>query len=140
MTLANLYGTLLGEVLIHGYDIARAEGKPWKMEAEAARLAVYATTASLPVGVNPETTKGVNLRLNMRIRGGRCFQIHLHDGAGETQPCGKADATVSTDAAALLLVGFGRVGPVGLALKGKVFAWGRRPDLPVRINKYLLPI
>lgn len=140
MTLANLYGTLLGEVLVHGHDIAKGDGKTWTMDPEAARLAVYATTATLPVGVNPETTKNVDVRMNVRIRGGKCYQIHLHSGTGETQACGRADATVSTDAAALLLVGFGRVSPLVPALRGKMFAWGRRPDLPVRIGKYLLPI
>jgi uncharacterized protein (TIGR03083 family) len=140
MTLANLIGTLLGEVLVHGHDIAKGDGKKWTMDPEGARQAVYATTATLPIGVNPETTRDVDLRLNVRVRGGRCFQIHLHNGTGETLACGKADATISTDAGAMLLAGFGRVNPLGLTLRGKIFAWGRNPVLPARLGKYLLPI
>ena len=140
MTLANMNATLLGEVLVHGHDIAKGDGKSWKMDPEAARLAVYATTATLPLGVDSETAKDIDVRLNVRLRGGRAFQMHLFNGTGTTEPCGKADATISADAAAFMLVGFGRIGPVAPVLTGKIIAWGRKPLLAARMNKYFLPI
>ena len=140
MTLANLNATILGEVLVHGFDIAKGDGKSWKMDPEASRLAVYATTATLPLGVDQEAAKDIDVRLNVRLRGGRAFQMHLFNGTGTTEPCSKADATISADAAAFMLVGFGRIGPVVPVLTGKIIAWGRRPLLAARMNKYLLPI
>lgn len=140
MTLANLVATVLGEVLVHGYDIAQAQSKPWKMDPEAARVAVYATTATLPLGINPETTADIDVRLNVRIRGGQCFAVHIANGKGWSEECGRADATISADAATFMLVGFGRMGPLGPALKGKILAWGRKPYLAARLSKYTLPI
>lgn len=140
MTLANLVATLLGEVLVHGYDIAQAQSKSWKMDPEAARVAVYATTATLPLGINPETTADIDVRLNVRLRGGQCFAVHIASGKGWSEECGKADATISADAETFMLVGFGRIGPLKPVLTGKIFAWGRKPFLAARLSKYTLPI
>ena len=137
MTLANLVGTLLGEVILHGYDIAQTTGKRLTIDPEAARQAVYATTATLPLAVNEETTRDLDVRLEMRIRGGERFTIHLDHGAARTEPAtGRADLFMSSDPVAYLLVGFGRTSPWPQVLKGKMFSWGRRPSIAVKLPSF----
>ncbi len=137
MTLANLVGTLLGEVILHGYDIAQTTGKRLTIEPEAARQAVYATAATLPLAVDEDATRDLDVRLEMRIRGGKRFTIHLDHGKARTEPAtGRADLFMSSDPVAYLLVGFGRTSPWPQVLKGKMFSWGRRPSIAVKLPNF----
>ena len=137
MTLANLVGTLLGEVILHGYDIAQTTGKRLTIEPEAARQAVYATAATLPLAVDEEATRDLDVRLEMRIRGGERFTIHLDHGAARTERAGgRADLYMSSDPVAYLLVGFGRTSPWPQVLKGKMLSWGRRPSIAIKLPTF----
>jgi putative sterol carrier protein len=43
------------------------------------------------------------------------------------------DTHISADPPTLLLMGYGRIGPVKPALTGKLFAWGRKPWLGMKM-------
>ncbi|MDQ4145500.1 MAG: maleylpyruvate isomerase N-terminal domain-containing protein [Actinomycetota bacterium] len=137
MTVANLVGTILGEVILHGYDIARTIGTQMQIDPGAARLAVYATTATLPLAVDERATADLDVRLEMRIRGGEAFVVHIDYGAARTEPTGaRADFYMSSDPLAYLLVGFGRSGPLRQVLRGKMISWGRRPSLALKLPTF----
>ena len=137
MTVANLVGTILGEVILHGYDIARTIGEDLEIDPQAARLAVYATTATLPLAVDKKTTASLDVRLEMRIRGGERFTVHIDHGEARTEPISNnADLYMSADPVAYLLVGFGRTGPWAQVFSGKMLAWGRRPSLATKLPTY----
>jgi uncharacterized protein (TIGR03083 family) len=137
MTVANLVGTLLGEMIVHGYDIARTTKQKLTIDPDAARLAVYATSATLGLAVNPDTTKELSARLEMRIRGGESFVIHIDDGTARTErPDGGADLYMSADPIAYLLVGFGRSGPLAQVARGRMIAWGKKPLIAAKLPTY----
>lgn len=77
---------VLGELLIHGYDVARATGRPWRIEAHEARLLVPSELLSAWLADDApdevyELRLGTTAPIRLEIRAGR---IHLGDGTGGT--------------------------------------------------------
>ncbi|MDQ4095354.1 MAG: maleylpyruvate isomerase N-terminal domain-containing protein, partial [Actinomycetota bacterium] len=137
ITVADLAGVMVGEMIVHGYDIARTLGKSLTIDGDAARCAAYATLPLLPLAVDPDTTRSVNVGIEIRIRGGESFLVDIHDGTARARrPSGKADLYVSADPVAYLLVAYGRWGPWTPLLRGRMIAWGRRPAVALKLPTY----
>ena len=138
-TLGEMLGILLGEVLLHGRDIAKAVGQAWAIDKGDARLVLASTMGLLPLLVNPEATAGVNASYDIRIRGGARVALRIHNGeATVTSADGSVDCHVSADPVAMLLVSYGRQSQWPPALTGKLLAWGRKPWLGMRMTRYLV--
>lgn len=119
----------LGEVLVHGYDIARAARARWTIPRAEAALAVEGFVPLLPFIVDEERARGRRLRCELRIRGGARVVVALEGPTLELEPPSgdPVDCTMSVDPATFLLLTFRRVGLAGVILRGRVTAWGRRP-------------
>jgi hypothetical protein len=85
LDLAGVTGAELGEVLVHGYDIATAMQRPWPLPADDARLALCAALRLTSAYVNPEAARGHTGGYDLRIRGGPRVVIRFTGGrvAGE---------------------------------------------------------
>jgi hypothetical protein len=128
---------LIGEFLIHGYDIATTIGRPWDLDRHAAELTVYGTASTMPLAVNPDTTAGVHALLQVRVRGGASFAVRIDDGYVTTEPAGaKADLYSSVDPVSYLMVGFGRISPIKAFATGRLIGWGRRPGLALKLPTF----
>jgi hypothetical protein len=139
VALANMLGIGLAEYLLHGRDIAKALKRPWTIRADDARLTLAAALPLLPLLVNPATTAGVRARYDLRVRGGTRLAVTINDGALAVSADGQpADCHVSADPVALLLVAYGRRSQWVPILTGRLFAWGRKPWLGVRLVRYLV--
>ena len=66
---STVLGIELGELLVHGFDIARAAGLPWTIDRPAALLTLRAYLPLLPFNMDRVRAEGVHLDLEMRIRG-----------------------------------------------------------------------
>lgn len=119
----------LGEVLVHGYDIARAARLPWRIEPADALVAHREFVALLPYLLDQKRSAGVRLSAELRIRGMEPVPVRVADGTLRIEKFvgQKVDVTMSVDPAAYLLMSFNRVGPVSQMLRGKLLVWGRRP-------------
>ena len=128
-TLAAGTAILLGEYLLHGLDLARSLGRPWRIEPDHARLVIAGATAVLPAYVNPETARGVTVAYDVRVRGGPRFAFRLTDGQATVEPgaAGPVDCHIGADPVAFLLVSYGRESQWRPILRGRMTAWGRRP-------------
>jgi uncharacterized protein (TIGR03083 family) len=126
---------LLEECLIHGYDIARATGRPWQIRRHHALLAVergvLPLIAALPptAFVNQERAASFRARISMRLRGGGRTVMVFDRGSLTLDAAGArdVDAHISADPAALILVFIGRQGIGKPLLAGDLAAWGRQP-------------
>lgn len=142
---------LLEELLVHGFDLARAGGRPWPIDPSRAALAIVGAaapivTAAGPMAfVNPKHAAGFRSRFDIRLRGQGRFTVAFDDGlrmlvGADGQDDGQPfDAHVSVDPAAMLLLMLNRVKAGPLALRGKVVIWGRRPWRVARMVAAMSP-
>jgi uncharacterized protein (TIGR03083 family) len=127
---------LLGEFVVHGYDVARSIGRPWPIEAAHARLIVAAATAVLPRYVDRAAAAGLTATYQVHLRGGPSFQARFDRGTatvGPSQP-GAADCRLTVDPVTFLLVAYWRRSQWPGILRGQLRAWGRRPWLGTRFQ------
>jgi hypothetical protein len=128
---STMLGVELGEVLVHGWDIARACGLAWPIEAHHASIALGSMLPVYPALVDKETAAGFTAVYEMRVRGNGTAvfvfdraELHLE------APSDRAvDFRMSVDPASYLLLGMRRIPPWKPMLRGKVLVWGRRPWL-----------
>jgi hypothetical protein len=123
-------GIELGELLVHGFDIAGAAGRPWHIDRVHALLTLRSYLPVWPFTVDPSRAEGVRLDVEMRLRGyEQASLIRVADGAltvavSDGEP---VHAHMSADPAAQLLLNWNRVPVWRLMLTGKLLVWGRQP-------------
>jgi uncharacterized protein (TIGR03083 family) len=127
----------LGELTVHGHDIATGTGRPWPIPAEHAKLIVGTVCPEMsPLAVRPEAARGAPVTYEVRLRGnGPRYVIRVADGTAEVRAVGgPVDCVISADPVTYLLVVYGRM-PLGRALmRGEMLARGRRPWLGLRFK------
>lgn len=128
--------TLLGEALVHGYDIARAEGLPWRIEPEHAVLTVEGLVPVMVHFVDEEAAAGLDAGFEIRLRGGSTSYWYFEKGrlTIEDSAIRPPDCHIAADPVTFLLMSYNRIGPTVPALSGKVRVWGRRPWLATRLG------
>ena len=138
MSGATLTGILLGEMLMHGYDVARAIGRPWEIERQDAVLTLKAIAELLPHYL---TEEGKRARASFRIavRGGEPLTFRFKGGTMEASENDRdpVDCRMTVDPVAFLLVGYGRTGLWPAVVKGQMLAYGRKPWLALSFQSYL---
>lgn len=136
--LVALAGLAIGEATVHGWDIARAEGRPWPMDPVEASLVIKAIGVVAPHFLTEEGERATaSIRINLRKSGSLTFRF----GGGELKVSstdeGAVDCRISADPVAFLLTGYGRVGLFGPIATGKLIAYGRKPWLGMRFTNYM---
>jgi uncharacterized protein (TIGR03083 family) len=127
----------LGELTVHGYDIAIGTGRPWPISAEHAKLIVGTVCPEMsPLVVCPEAGRGAPVAYEVRLRGnGPRYVIRVADGTAEVRAAGgPVDCVISADPVTYLLVVYGRMPLVRAVLRGGILAKGRRPWLGLRFK------
>lgn len=139
LTLAADAGRHLGELLVHGLDMARALREPWPIAPDHARLVLAALPATMPWFVDERAARGVRASYELRVRGGPRFVCRFADGrlAIETPGGHPVDCVITVDPVAFLLAAYGRASPWGPILRGQMLAWGRRPWLAFRFKRLM---
>lgn len=134
----------LNELLVHGYDLAKAEGVPWTIDRRDAALVVcgflFPSIAGLGRAMVAQEEAG-NLKATLEIRvrgGGRAFFNFDHGDLSVTaEPAGRVDCVLSVDPVAFLLVAWGRISQWQAIPKGQLLAWGRKPWLALKLRSML---
>lgn len=136
---------LLNETVVHGYDIARAAGRPWRIHSAHAVMLMDRFFIPLIKGadpralVNADTAAGLNATFDVRIRGGSRFLFVFDDRAlrVKTPSARRVDCHLSADPVAFLLVFWKRRSQWQAIANGQLMAWGRKPWLAPRFRSFL---
>jgi Mycothiol maleylpyruvate isomerase N-terminal domain/SCP-2 sterol transfer family len=137
---ATATGLLLGELDVHGFDVARTGGTRWPIPAEDGRTILRAAVVLAPLYVDPETTRGVSVTFRIVVRGGPAFRIRFDDGTATVEAAaGEADVTIRADPVSLVLLSYGRVSKWRALATGKLYATGRRPWAALDFDRFFLP-
>jgi mycothiol maleylpyruvate isomerase-like protein len=131
ITLAALAGLMVGEVVLHGYDLAFALGWPWPIDPIDANLSLGGFAPVLGLIVDPEQARGHSAGYGIELRGGPAMTVRFTDGVYGLEAAGAApvDVTISADPVAFLLVASGRLSRYEAIALGLLSAGGRRPEL-----------
>jgi uncharacterized protein (TIGR03083 family) len=133
---------LLNEALVHGYDIAVADGRSWVIDGRYAAIAfegfLLQVFQKLPATamVVPERAATLRARFEIRLRGAGRFCLVFDRGEMRVAPAGsgRVDCHLTADPAAFFLVAWGRRNQWEAIAKGQILAWGRRPWLGLQLR------
>ena len=134
---STLPALMVGEAMIHGYDIARAHGHRWHIPTEWAETILRGMLQAISLYFLPERSAGLRARFEIRLRGTQTRALlSIADGQLQvTEPNGaRADCYISGEPNGLLLLMYGRTGQLRPTLTGRALTWGRRPWLALRFT------
>jgi hypothetical protein len=137
MAVTEVAGIWLGELLVHGLDLAAALGAPWKIRRDQALAVSEGIFAIVGQFVKPDVAATLDATFHVSLRGGGDYTVTVGGGGCHVAP-GKperADLHVSADPVAYLLVGYGRKSQWPAILTGRIAAWGRKPMLALEFGK-----
>lgn len=105
-------GTLLGEFVVHGYDIARTAHRRWNIAPTLVPLIMEGVNQSLPGWVDSVRTDGHTAVYELRLRGLTRYVYSFHEGRLTVNPShpGRIDAHISAEPVTALLMNYGRIG------------------------------
>jgi len=142
--LSTLACQALNELVVHGRDVALAEGVAWPVERLSAALVLdgflFPSLDALGSSmVDQQAAAGVRACFEVRLRGGGGATLCFDDGdlsVTRSVP-GRVDCHLSVDPATFLLVSWARLSQGPAIAKGQLLAWGRRPWLGLRLRSLL---
>ncbi|MDQ4143681.1 MAG: maleylpyruvate isomerase N-terminal domain-containing protein [Actinomycetota bacterium] len=139
MPVAALSCMALGEAVVHGRDIALAEGRPWTIDRDDAALVIKGVAHAIPAFLTQAgRASGDSFRLS--LRGSDPLTLRFGGGRLEVTAVDEdpVDCRISADPVAFLLLSYGRIGQLRPIATGKVVALGRKPWLGLRFKQLLM--
>ncbi len=143
--LSALTCNLLNETLMHGYDIAHAAGRKWRIKPTHAAMVVrqffvpVIRTCDPRTFVNTEKAAGLQATYELRLRGGGRIIFVFDDGSlrVEEPSARQIDCHISADPAAFFMVFWGRQSQWNAIARGQLVAWGRQPWLGFKFRSLI---
>lgn len=130
-------GVLLGELVVHRHDIARATGQRADITRDDAVLVIDGVLNTLPGMLDREAAGDHVGTYEIRVRGAGAYTVQIDHGtvAVSRERRRRPDAVMSVDPVGFVLTSYGRQGPVRTALKLQAFVWGRRPHRAFALDR-----
>lgn len=129
------------EWAMHGYDMALATGRPWRIDPVHAQLSLYGLGPWFAPMCNVETTAGHTGAYQLEL-GGDALVVRFVDGELTVEPAGAGpvDCVLTADPVAFLLVAAGRMTQWQAIALGLMSAGGDRPELALGfLNLFAIP-
>ena len=140
MDLGVLGSYLMVHMLGHGYDLARALGRPHMIDRQRVDLSLPFLLTAMPRVVDTRAAAGVRANYTIGLRGGTRFGVRIEGEVVEVspQPPERPDCTVVSEPVTFLLLALGRRNPWAAIARGQIFAWGRKPWLASGFPRYFV--
>jgi uncharacterized protein (TIGR03083 family) len=133
---------LLGELVLHGEDIARAVKAPWKLDERDMLLVARGLAELVPPYVRRETAANADVTVAFDLPGARPYVIRIDRGNGEMRERrhgDRPDATLRMPASTFIQLLYQRIGPLTAARRGLRIVGGRRPWVALKLMAYIEP-
>ncbi|MBA3742605.1 maleylpyruvate isomerase N-terminal domain-containing protein [Sporichthya sp.] len=110
VTVADMAGILLGEPILHGFDVAGALGRPWPIDRNHVALNLAGMLPALRLAVRDEPSRGLNVACQINLTGLTSLVVRFVDGAAALdEPGAPVDSVITADPVAWFLVRSGRM-------------------------------
>ena len=133
-------GVAIGEMLMHGLDIASTVDASWAIPADEAIAVWQSALGLIGAWLDPTTTADHHATYEVRLRKGPRTRLTIDHGTLIVDSSEPPDCVISADPAVLLRVVYRRRSPWRAAATGGVIAWGRRPWLAFSFVNRFEPI
>jgi uncharacterized protein (TIGR03083 family) len=140
-TFTTIAAVLLGEPILHGYDIATAVGAPWPIDRKYASLAAggYLRTIYSAAAFQPSAAEGFEASYRLEIGDCEPLVVRIGDGRYEELPVGStAECVISADPVTALLVSSRRLSLWQAIALGALRFSGDRPDVGARFAELFM--
>jgi hypothetical protein len=143
--LSALTCNLLNETIMHGYDIAKAAGRKWRINPAHAAMVVQQffipviQTCEPGTFVNAEQAAGLQASYQVHLRGDGRINFVFDDGSlrVEEPSTRRVDCHILADPAAFFMVFWQRQSQWNAIAKGQLIAWGRKPRLGLKFRSLI---
>jgi Mycothiol maleylpyruvate isomerase N-terminal domain len=141
MTAPTIAATALGELLVHGLDIAQGVGVRWRVGRADSLLVLAGVIPLLANYLDRDRATTLRIAYEIRLRGGGRYRLAIQDGQASVSAAGEpVDCLICADPADFLLVGYQRAGQWGRVLRGGLLSGGPKPWLGLRFGSLLTTI
>lgn len=132
----------MGELLLHGYDVARAAHRPWPLDPRDMTLVLNGALQVAPGWLDPKRAAGADLTIAVRITGSKPQLFRIVDGACEVrdQRSGdRVDSVIHAPPVPLALLMYHRITLMAAARRGVLVVGGRKPWVGLRLPGMFVP-
>jgi uncharacterized protein (TIGR03083 family) len=129
----------LGELVMHGADVARAVKAPFTMDERDMLLVARGMMEYGHGFLRPDVSPATNVCVALKIPGAQPYLIHIHDGIAEFRARTVDDrphAVMRVRASTLTELLYKRIGQVTAARQGLFIVGGRRPWVALKLASY----
>jgi hypothetical protein len=132
----------LGELALHGEDIARATNVPFPLVERDLLLVLRGAQELAPLYLRPDTPADVNLCVAVQVPDARPFVMHVHGGVAEMRlrrSWDRPDAVLRGPATTVVQLFYQRFGPWSATRRGLRIVGGRRPWVALKMMSHFEP-
>jgi hypothetical protein len=129
----------LGELVMHGSDVARAVKAPFAVDERDMLLVARGMMEYGHGFLRSDVSADTNVCVALKVSDARPYVIHIHDGVAEFRARtaeDRPDAVMRTPASALTELLYKRIGQFTAVRRGLFVVGGRRPWVALKLPSY----
>jgi uncharacterized damage-inducible protein DinB len=129
----------LGELLLHGQDVAQAVKAPWDISERDMVLVLRGLREVVAGYLRPGIVANVDICVDFQLPEARPYLIHIHDGTAEMRerrPDDRPDAVLRLPASTMTQLLYQRIGQFAAVRRGLRLVGGRRPWVALKLMTY----
>jgi len=132
----------LGELLLHGQDVARAVKTPWELPERDMLLVARGLMQVGPAYLRAAISPAIDVCVASQLSGARPYLVHIRHGTAEIRarrPDDHPDAVLRLPASTFTQLFYQRIGLFSAVLRGLRITGGRRPWVALKLMSYFEP-